>query len=70
MSKNSNFLTCWKNSDFIFNKMGAIIYNSDVTKELRDGGKISLRDAIPNQLAEKVVPVMEVNPKFYKNKLC
>ena len=44
----------------------ATIYNSDVTKELREGGKISLRDAIPTQLAEKVVPVMEVNPKLLK----
>lgn len=44
----------------------ATIYNSDITKELRDGAKISLREAIPTQLAEKVVPVMEVNPKLLR----
>lgn len=45
----------------------ATIYNSDLFKELKDGGKIQqLKDDIPNQLAEKIVPVMEVNPKFFR----
>jgi len=45
----------------------ATIYNSDLSKELTLGAKIQTgRDAIPNQLAEKVVPVMEVNPKLLR----
>lgn len=45
----------------------AQIHNSDLSKELTDGAKIQVsRDAVPNQLAEKVVPVMEVNPKLLK----
>ena len=45
----------------------AQIHNSDLSKELREGAKIQLSfDNIPNQLAEKVVPVMEVNPKLLK----
>lgn len=45
----------------------AQIHNTDLFKELKDGGKIQqLHDVIPNQLAEKVVPVMEVNPKFFR----
>lgn len=45
----------------------AQIYNSDLTKELLDGAKIQInRENIPNQLAEKVVPVMEVNPKAFR----
>lgn len=44
----------------------ATIYNSDLTNQLRDGAKISLRDAIPNQIADKVVPTMEVNPKLFR----
>jgi hypothetical protein len=43
------------------------IYNSDVSKELREGTKAqTARDVLPSQLAEKVVPVMEVNPKLLK----
>lgn len=45
----------------------ATIYNTDLTKELKDGAKIQqIRDVIPSQLAEKVVPVMEVNPKLLR----
>ncbi len=45
----------------------ATIYNSDLSKELQAGAKIQQNvDVIPNQLAEKVVPVMEVNPKFFR----
>jgi hypothetical protein len=45
----------------------ATIYNSDLTKELKDGIKIQQnRDVIPSQLADKVVPVMEVNPKLFR----
>ena len=45
----------------------AQIHNSELLQELKDGGKIQqLRDIIPNQLAEKVVPVMEVNPKLLR----
>lgn len=45
----------------------ATIYNSDLSKELTDGAKIQVsRDSVPNQLAEKVVPVMEVNPKMFR----
>lgn len=43
----------------------ATIYNSDLTKELVDAGKIQVsRDSIPTQIADKVVPVMEVNPRL------
>lgn len=45
----------------------ATIHNTDLTKELRDGGKLQqLSDIIPSQLADKVVPTMEVNPKFFR----
>lgn len=45
----------------------ATIYNSDLTKNLVEGARIAVaRDNIPNQLAEKVVPVMEVNPKLLR----
>jgi len=45
----------------------ATIYNSDLSKELIEGAKIQTSfDSIPNQLAEKVVPVMEVNPKLLR----
>lgn len=45
----------------------ATIHNTDLTKELKDGGKLQqLRDVIPSQLADKVVPVMEVNPKLLR----
>lgn len=43
------------------------IYNSDLTKELVDGAKIQVsREYPPSQIAEKVVPVMEVNPKMLR----
>lgn len=45
----------------------ATIHNSDLTNELKDGAKLQqIRDVIPTQLAEKVVPVMEVNPKLLR----
>jgi hypothetical protein len=45
----------------------AEIYNSSLSKEIIEGGKLQLsRDRIPTQLAEKVVPVMEVNPKLLR----
>lgn len=45
----------------------AIIYNSDLSKEVIAGAKIQTsRDVIPNQIADKVVPVMEVNPKLLR----
>lgn len=45
----------------------AQIYNTDLIKELKDGAKAQqLRDTLPSQLAEKVVPVMEVNPKLLR----
>lgn len=45
----------------------AQIHNSDLFKEVRDGIKAQqLRDIIPNQLADKIVPVMEVNPKLFR----
>lgn len=50
----------------------ATIYNSNLTNELRDGAKIQIsKDKIPTELAEKVIPVMEVNPKLLrKTKIC
>lgn len=45
--------------------MGATIYNSNLTKELIEGAKIQISQGqIPGELAEKVIPVMEVNPKI------
>lgn len=45
----------------------ATINNSDLFKELKEGIKLQqLRDVIPSQLADKVVPVMEVNPKLLR----
>lgn len=45
----------------------ATIYNSELTKELINAAKIQTsRDIVPNQLAEKVIPVMEVNPKLLR----
>jgi hypothetical protein len=47
--------------------MSTQIYNTELFKELKDGAKVQqLTSVIPNQLAEKVVPVMEVNPKLLK----
>lgn len=41
----------------------AQIHNSRLTKELSESAKIAVsRDAIPSQLAEKVVPVIDVHP--------
>lgn len=45
----------------------AHIYNSDLSKELIRGAKIQTsKDSVPSQLAEKVVPVMEVNPRLLR----
>jgi hypothetical protein len=45
----------------------ATIYNSELSKEIIEGANIAIaRDRIPIELAEKVVPVMEVNPKLLK----
>lgn len=49
------------------NNMGTKIYNSQLTAELREGAKIMTSvDATPSEIAEKVIPVMEVNPKFFR----
>lgn len=41
------------------------IYNSELTKELVAGAKIQQsKELPPTQLADKVVPVMEVNPRL------
>jgi len=43
------------------------IHNTDLFNEIRDAGKIQTsRDILPSQLADKVVPVMEVNPKLLR----
>lgn len=45
----------------------ANINNSDLTKALIDGAKINIvTDSVPSQIAEKVVPVMEVNPDMLR----
>jgi hypothetical protein len=45
----------------------AQIYNSDLTKELVAGAKLQQsREKVPQELAEKVVPVMEVNPRLLR----
>jgi hypothetical protein len=45
----------------------ATIYNSDLSREIVEGGKIQTSvDRIPSELAEKVIPVMEVNPKLLR----
>jgi hypothetical protein len=47
--------------------MGTKIYNSNLTNELREGIKImSSSDATPSEITDKVVPVMEVNPKLLR----
>lgn len=45
----------------------AKIYNSDLTNEIEEGAKIQDRmDVVPNQIADKVVPTMEVNPNMLR----
>lgn len=45
----------------------ATINNSSLTKEIIDGAKISIAyEKTPDQIADKVVPVMEVNPKLLR----
>lgn len=46
----------------------ATIYNSNLTKELVDVARIQVSsDKVPNQIADKVVPVIDVNPKHSRN---
>ncbi|GAI14107.1 unnamed protein product [marine sediment metagenome] len=43
------------------------IHNSDLKKEIIEGAKIQLSvDNVPQELGKTVVPVMEVNPKFFR----
>jgi len=45
----------------------ATINNSSLTKEIIDGAKIAIAyDVVPSQIADKVVPTMEVNPKLLR----
>lgn len=45
----------------------AKIYNSDVTKELANNAGIQQSvDKTPNELAEKIVPVIETNPELLR----
>lgn len=45
----------------------AQIHNTDLFKELKEGIRLQqLNDVVPSQLADKVVPVMEVNPKLLR----
>jgi hypothetical protein len=45
----------------------ATIYNSQLSKEIIEAARIQVnRDSVPNQIADKVVPVMEVNPKLLR----
>lgn len=47
--------------------VGAKIYNSNLTKELIDGARLQVSQGnIPGELAEKVVPTMETNPRLLK----
>jgi hypothetical protein len=47
--------------------MGAKIYNSNLTKELIEGARLQQNQSgIPSEIAEKVIPVMEVNPKLLR----
>lgn len=47
--------------------MGAKIFNSNLTKEIIDGAKLQQNlGGIPSEIAEKVIPVMEVNPKLLR----
>lgn len=46
----------------------AQIHNAQLSKEIIDGAKVQLSmDKVPNQIADKVVPVMEVNPKLFRS---
>jgi hypothetical protein len=48
--------------------MGTKIYNSELSTELREGAKIQQGiDPTPSELADKVIAVMEVNPKLLRN---
>ena len=47
--------------------MGAKIYNSDLTKNIVDGAKLMTgSDVVPSELAEKVIPVLDVTPDFHR----
>lgn len=45
----------------------ANIFNSELFKQLQESARLQIRDKLPTQLADKVVPVMEVNPKILYN---
>jgi hypothetical protein len=45
----------------------ATIYGSDLKRELIDAARIQVsKDRIPSEIAEKVVPVIEVNPNMLR----
>lgn len=45
----------------------ATIYNSDLTKAMIEAGKLATgRDKLPTELAEKIIPVINVNPRHNK----
>lgn len=44
----------------------ARIHNSDLHHEVQDGAKLQIVDKAPIELADKIVPVMEVNPKLLR----
>lgn len=45
----------------------ATIYNSELMKELANAARLQQsRDKIPDQITDKVMPVMEVNPRLLK----
>jgi len=47
--------------------MGAKIYNSDLTKNLVDGARLMTgSEIVPSELAEKVIPVLDVTPDFHR----
>jgi len=51
--------------------MATKIHNSDLTQEIRLGAKSQTSaDPTPSEIAEKVIAVMEVNPKLVKNEKC
>ena len=48
--------------------MATHIYNSDLSTEIREGARVQASmDTIPSELAEKVIAVMETNPKILKS---
>lgn len=46
----------------------AKIHNTDLTHEIVEAAQLQLsRDKLPTEIADKVVPVIEVNPKLFRN---